>query len=125
MHLLRKREIIAGLVVAIFLIGLAANGLTKQLGAHPFWSFKVGYIGVGVGIFLYILQSFAGLRWGIKAAFYVVLIWAAAGVTVIGKGRFAASYAEDFIAGRMWYFGWIGGVALGFVLIVHLLAGRR
>ena len=121
----RKREFIASLVVAVFFIGLAANGLTERLGAHPFWSFKVGYIGVGVGLVLYLLQALVRLRWSTKAALYVVFVWGAVAVTVIGKGRFAASYAEDFIAGRMWFLGWIGGVALAFVLIVHLLGGRR
>jgi len=125
MHYISKRELAAGLGVAVILVGLAKYGLSEQLGAHPFWSFKVGYIGVGIGIVLYLLQAFWRLRWGIKAALFVLLVWVAAAITVVGKSRFAASYAEDFIAGRMWFMGWIGGFALAYVLIVHLLGGRR
>jgi hypothetical protein len=42
----------------------------------------------------------------------------------IGKARFSASYAEDAVAGRMWFFGWIGIVAMLFVLVVHLIGKR-
>lgn len=125
MQYISRREIATGLVVAVVLIGSAKYGLTQQLGAHPFWSFKVGYIGVGIGMVLYLLQAFVRLRWGIKAVWLVIFVWCAAGITFVGKIRFAASYAEDLIAGRMWFLGWIAGVALAYVLIVHLLGGRR
>jgi hypothetical protein len=38
-----------------------------------------------------------------------------------GKAQFAASFAEDSFAGRLWYFGWIG-IAAGDAIIVAALA---
>ena len=42
-------------------------------------------------------------------------------VAVVGKARFAASYADDQFAGQMWFFGWIGA-ALGFAGLIHVLS---
>jgi hypothetical protein len=42
-----------------------------------------------------------------------------------GKVAFANSYAEDAIAGRFWYWGWIGGLAGLTLLVTSLLLPRH
>jgi hypothetical protein len=115
---------VAGLVAA-GLIALAHLGVTEALGAHPFWAFKVGYVGVALGLIFYAVQTLVSLPWTLKSLAFAGLLGVSVAATVIGKARFAASYADDFIAGRMWFFGWMGIICFCFVLLVHLVAGRR
>ncbi len=83
------------------------TGLTQALGAHPWWADKVIWFGLGLGLLLSVIL------WGLRASRTIrmigltVLTIAAFATAYVGKSRFAASYAEDALAGQMWYFGWI------------------
>lgn len=120
-----KRILVNAILAGAMVIALAYLGVPRMLGAHPFWAVKVAYIGIGFGVV--IAASFWVWQgsWWAKLAVFAGLLLASAALTGFGKMRFAASYAEDFLAGRLWYFGWIAVVGFGFALLMQLLALRR
>lgn len=81
-----------------------------MLGAHPFWATKVLLIGAPIGIALALLARPAPYR--LRLVTLAALTCVAFGVTYYGKTAFAASYAEDHLAGQFWFFGWITTCAL-------------
>jgi hypothetical protein len=89
----------AGVVVVV-----AQLGVFGALGAHPFWAAKIGWIGAGLGA-----AAALGLRAhrGRGLAIALALTACGAAAAVLGKRVFAASYAENALAGQAWYFGWI------------------
>lgn len=98
-----------------------ALNLPQSLGAHPWWSQNVILIGLPIGLVI---------AWGLALTplsriAAVSLTGGAAVVTAVAavtaKARFAASYAEDVLAGQMWYFGWIGTCGLVAALLATLL----
>lgn len=125
MKLISKNEIFTSGVVAAILIASGYFGVTEALGAHPWWAFKVAYIGVVAGAVLYLALKLWKAEFAVKTLVFSVLLLADVITVWVGKTRFVGSYAEDAFAGKMWFFGWIGVVAFAFVLIVHLVAGRR
>ena len=100
------RQILGGVLIwaVVALAGWA--GLSEMLGAHPFWAVKIAVIGGGLG-------AVAGAVFPCRATglLGVLMLILAFGVAGFGKARFAASYAEDHFAGRMWFFGAIGVAA--------------
>jgi hypothetical protein len=101
------------------------SGLTLALGAHPFWADKVIWIGLGLGLLL------SAILWGLRISKTICLIGltlltcAAFATAHIGKSRFAASYAEDAMAGQMWYFGWIATCAFALAILATLVWPNR
>ena len=105
----------------VLVVGFALIGGSQALGAHPWWAVNVGYIGGAAGAVVWLVLGMIGLgpRWTALAA---AVVLAAAGIlTWIGKTNFATSYAEDALAGRFWYFGWIVVLAAATVLIASVL----
>ncbi len=101
-----------------------------MLGGHPFWSASATYLGIGIGALLATL-SYVMLtkrnRWG-KLHLAIFLSIAIFGITAstYGKIDFVASYAEDRLAGRIWYYGFIAfiaGIPGSFAMAVRLLRG--
>lgn len=124
---MRFRVIDAGLAMAsaAVLLGLAGwLGVTRALGAHPFWAEQVVWIGIAIGAALFLLSRFWHRHRWLKLALTGVLLGVSYMIADLGKARFAASFAEDFTAGRMWYFGWMAVVAFAFVLLAVLMARR-
>ena len=113
---------IAALLAAVLMLAAGILGLTELAGAHPFWARQVVYLGVPVGLILAWLVRRIGMgrtgRLGLyilgTAAFFALASW--------GKMRFAASFAEDTLAGQFWYFGWIATAALGTALLARLFS---
>lgn len=92
---------------------LALTGLSRMLGAHPWWDVKTSLIGAALGLVATPILLPASRKWRLLAG--LILLAVAAGAAHYGKTRFAASFAEDALAGRLWYFGWIG-IAAGLTL---------
>lgn len=111
-----QRNLVLAGMAGLIVIVTARLGLSESLGAHPFWAVTTGYVGAAVG-------SVAGLALSrLKARTVVAAGGFVAGMGLLaakaGAARFAASYAEDALAGRLWYFGWIGAAA-GLALLSH------
>jgi len=104
-------------LLAIGLVLLAAHWFKvwPMLGGHPFWSASVTYLGIGIGA---VVAIFAHLiltkhpRWTklLLGGFVSIAI---IGITAstYGKIDFVASYGEDRLAGRIWYYGFIVFIA--------------
>ena len=107
---------------ALALLALALN-LTQSLGAHPWWAQTVILIGLPLGLILAVLLSRWTASW--RIAMVVLGTGAAFAAATLGKARFAASYAEDALAGQIWYFGWIATCALASALFATALWPRR
>ncbi len=57
---------------------------------------------------------------GLRVALFGLLTLAALAAATWGKAEFAASFAEDALAGRFWFFGWIGTAAGATALLAAL-----
>ena len=104
---------------------LAYSGATTWLGAHPWWSVSIAWIGAPIGLTLAIVAVVMGLRRPLTIIAAAMLLILAGLSAHFGKAEFAASFAENGLAGRFWYFGWIGVMAaLPVMLALALWPGR-
>jgi len=103
-------------------VGMAYFGVSRSFGAHPWWDMKTALIGAPIGgIIGLILMRFAlTLRLGVS----LLGLAGAVAAAWYGKTQFAASFAENALAGKLWYFGWIG-IAVGVSAVVMALLARR
>mgnify|MGYP000265312519 CR=1 FL=1 len=101
-------------------IGLAYLGLTKTLGAHIWWDVKTIVIGAPFGVALAFLPLPRALR--LFGCLAIALL--AFGAAKYGQTQFAASYAEDALAGKLWYFGWIL-CGVGFAALISTVSQRE
>ena len=110
-------------IAAIAVIAAAYLGLTQSLGAHAFWATKTAWIGVPIGL----VAALALARFGKmpRLVFFAVLLVAAGAAAHFGRVEFAASYAENALAGKFWYFGWIGVAATATAFLAALLSRNR
>lgn len=104
---------------------VAYSGLAVRLGAHPWWAQSSAWIGAVIGIALAL--ALFGVRLHRVAVLVIGALMVAAGAWAAhaGKVAFADSYAEDALAGRFWYWGWIGALAGVTLLVATLLLPRR
>jgi hypothetical protein len=110
------------LVAALVVAAAAALGLFTAFGAHPWWAARVGWTGAGIGALLVLALHAVGVRPAGRTLLAALALAEAAWIAWTGKARFAASYAEDALAGRMWHFGWIAIAASATLLLAGLLA---
>lgn len=102
-----------------------ALDLPKALGAHPFWSRTIVLIGTPIGMALAGAALFGlKVRWQAAVGFAALTLVAML-VAAQGKADFAASYAEDRFAGRLWYFGWIAAAAMAAAAVTSGIASLR
>jgi hypothetical protein len=112
------RNTLPALATTLVLAALAYMlDLPRLGGAHPWWSQKVILIGLLPGLAIAAALSLTGLRKPGRVGLVAVGTAVAVAITIVGKTRFAASYAEDALAGQMWYFGWIATCALCTALV--------
>ena len=104
-------------------VALGWLGAFQTLGAHPWWALKVALIGAPIGVVLGALLSRLALLPSVIVG--LVLLALFYGTAYFGKTQFAASYAEDAFAGKLWYFGWIGTAAGISALILAALIPRE
>lgn len=118
----RAIAIIATLLIPFWLTSFL--GLPEALGAHPWWAAKSSLIGSFIGA-----AGVAGWWILLKEAkvlsrFALLGLLMSAFAAIWGKQAFAASYAENGLAGRFWFFGWFGLYACLFALVSSLLLRR-
>lgn len=105
---LSRFEILIAAAVAVVLVVAALAGLPQTLGAHPWWAQQTGIIGSAGGVVIYLGLRKAGMSPVPLLIIAAVALLATAAVAHFGKQVFAASMAENTLAGRFWYFGWFG-----------------
>lgn len=114
--------VVAGLVGPL---GLAYSGLSVRLGAHPWWTQSSAWTGAVAGLVVALGLLRLQLNRTAIVAIGAAVVSAGAWAAHAGKTAFANSYAEDALAGRFWYWGWIGGLAgLTLVLVTILWPSR-
>ena len=99
----------------------AHYGIPKSLGAHPFWDIKIAWIGAPIGLILAFITRALNWRWPSRMLIFIVLLAIAGLAAHQGRLQFAASYAENQLAGQFWYLGWIANAAFSAALIVSVL----
>lgn len=110
--------IIAG--IATFAVLYFAQ-VPLALGAHPQWAQSVVSIGAPIGLFGF--MALIKTNKTVLSAVGIAGLVAAYVTAVTGKARFVASYADDTIAGQMWFYGWIAACTFA-VFAVSAVAQR-
>ena len=89
---------------------LAATGIfylvdfTTLAGAHPRWADQLFLSGAALGTIVALIAiQFSFAARSVVLSLVVIAAYLSASY---GKTRFAASFAEDTVAGQMWFFGW-------------------
>lgn len=113
------------ILVAAVLVLLERAGFWIWFGAHPSWSAQGVMIGIGIGLVLTGI-GVALVKWRVIGqmkvlAMFVVLTLIAIACTKFGKMGFVNSYAENQLAGKFWYFGYMGQMGTIFATLVALL----
>ena len=117
-----KTSGLAAYLIAAGAVIIAAHyGTPKSLGAHPFWAIKIAWIGAPVGLLLAFLTRALEWRWVTRIFIFLVLLAIAGTAAHLGRLQFAASFAENTLAGQVWYFGWIASAAFASALIASCL----
>jgi len=120
-------ESLVAAAVAASLTAASLAGLPDALGAHPWWAQQSGIIGGVGGAILWLALRRAGLSFSALVVVAVSALLASAAAAHFGKQVFAASFAENALAGRFWYFGWFaisGSIALLIATVVARVLRR-
>lgn len=126
MRHLSRFDILIGVAVATSLVAASLADLPQMLGAHPFWAQQTSVIGGIGGALLWLAQRRVRLSASMQVIIAIVVLLISATAAYVGKQVFAASFAENWIAGRFWYFGWFavsGSVA--FLLAATITGALR
>jgi len=108
-----KHSLVVAIVSAGVTLVLAWFGVTSYFGAHPVaWPFQVALIGAPIGAFIAVVAGFVLPSKLVRLILFFALLLLVWGVAEYGKLEFAASYAEDRLAGKLWYYGWIAVCAM-------------
>ena len=108
-------ESLVAVAVAASLVAASLAGLPEALGAHPWWAQQSAIIGGVGGAVLWLVLRRLDLSFSALVVVAVSALLASAAAAHFGKQVFAASFAENALAGRFWYFGWFaisGSVAM-------------
>lgn len=108
MRRLSSSDILIAVTVAALLLAASVAGLPEALGAHPFWAMQTGIIGGTIGAALWFGLNRAGVSAPKQLLLAALALLVSAAAAHFGKQVFVASFAENALAGRFWYFGWFG-----------------
>lgn len=97
-------------LTSAYLLGMQFLNVPVILGAHPFWSMKVVLAGLILGLCLSVLFHLIRMRRLMRYLLLFATLIAAFSLAYYGKAQFAASYAENTLAGKFWFFGWIAAI---------------
>lgn len=96
----------------LLVLAFAWFGGTSYLGAHPVaWPFQVAVIGAPIGAVIALGVGMILPSKTVRVILFIVFALAGWALAHYGKLGFTASYAEDRLAGKFWYFGWIATCA--------------
>jgi hypothetical protein len=115
---------VAGVGAAAAVVALTLAEVWVALGAHDFWAAKAGYAGAALGLAGVLGLAGMPVSQGLRLGLAVLVLAGSGAAAYFGKLAFVASYAEDQLAGKLWFFGWFG-VTAGIVMVAAALAGLR
>lgn len=124
-HRVDRSDLTAAFIALIATSGFTLLGGPEALGAHPWWAVKVGLSGTGIGLVLWIALRLAKMTGMALLGLSAAVAFSGVAMTWFGKMRFVASYGDDILAGRSWFFGWIVLMAGAVLLIATSWAGRK
>ncbi len=113
---------IAATIAFVAILLFAFFGGSNALGAHHFWDIQTAIYGAPAGAIVAAILARVWSAKTIRVLLFGVLAAAAFGLAHYGKLQFAASYGDDALAGKLWYFGWIGTSAAAAALLTSVLA---
>ena len=125
MQAISRSDLLAPLIAGVVVSGFTFLGGTLALGAHPSWAIKVGLIGTVVGAATWLVLHLVGATGRRMLVLDAVLFLACAAMVWFGKMRFVASYAQDILAGRFWFFGWMALTGAAFILVAAIAGSHR
>jgi hypothetical protein len=117
-----KKFGLPAVLTSAYLFGMQFLNVPVVLGAHPLWAMKVVLIGLILGLSVSVVFHLIRTRRLKRYLLLCAALIAAFSLAHYGKTQFAASYAEDVIAGKFWFFGWIASVAALAALISTALS---
>ena len=115
------------LMAAIIVVAGAYLGLSRWLGAHPFWMVQVAWIGVGAGVVVALVYAWRQFSVWSSGFFTLAFLGLSFTAAAMGKHAFAASFAADRVAGKFWYHGSMavaGGMFVCLFVVFYFL-GRK
>ncbi|WP_071674844.1 hypothetical protein [Nioella nitratireducens] len=118
----RSKEALVACLATLVIAGLALAGLPEALGAHPWWAVKTGVGGAVGGALAYGVLRGLGLGRRPVALLAGLALPGALAAAYFGKVGFVNSFAENHLAGRFWFLGWIATAAAATALVAALLS---
>lgn len=119
---LARFDIVIAIAVAAALVAASLGGLPRILGAHPWWAQQTGIIGSIGGAALWLILRRVGVPVALLLITAALTFAASIAAVHFGKQVFAASFAENALAGRFWYLGWYALAGSTALLIATLAA---
>ena len=118
----RRWPACALLAAALAVWAAGQAGVTVRLGAHPLSARDAPLTGLVLAVRIALVGFWRPDLAGVLA---LVCLIAGAVSAHFGKAAFAASYAENALAGQFWFFGWIAFCGGATALIAVGLARLR
>ena len=119
------RILLPGLMLVGAAFAIQMTGLAQRLGAHPWWAHKVIWAGIPLGIGLAMTAWVLRIPRNTRFIGFTLFACFAFAVAKAGKLQFAASLAEDALAGQAWYLGWLATCALTAAAVASLFRYDR
>ena len=114
-------EAFTALLVALALAAASWFGLSKALGAHPWWAARCGMFGAAIGFAVFIPARLIGLRLRLVMLLSALAVVAACLTARYAKATFIAAPDFDAAAGTLWYAGSIASWAAFGLLVTALV----
>lgn len=112
-------------ILAMFIIlAFASLGGAVALGAHKWWALKSAMIGAPIGVFIGLVALKLIDARAMLIALFAGMVLASFIAAKFGQTQFAASYGDDVLAGKLWFFGWIGVMCFAAATLAALLTKR-
>jgi len=114
------RQIFPYALAVVISAVLGVLAVPETFGAHPWWATKSIWIGLPTGLVLALGFTLLKLPKMLRTILFLLALCVAVYAAIHGKSVFVNSYAENALAGKFWYFGWISTMAATSGLIVSL-----
>jgi hypothetical protein len=118
------RNVIVMIVVAGLFLAIERFGGATTIGADPYWSKEVVYMGIGAGILLTVLgyAAIQFLDWDRGRVVGLFLLLGVIVMIVTINGRSGAAGGANALAAQVWQIGFVAAVAAWYASIVGAMS---